>query len=95
MRDLVGKHFSDDLLKSLWLDILPKTVKLVLVASSEESNSLAIMANNILELVPQSSVNYTAVSPDSSNSSTLEQKVAELNKQVSKLANIVKNVQKF
>ncbi|GBM40502.1 hypothetical protein AVEN_28654-1 [Araneus ventricosus] len=32
MRDLAGKHFSDDLLKSLWLDRLPENIKLVLVA---------------------------------------------------------------
>ncbi|GBL97272.1 hypothetical protein AVEN_84970-1 [Araneus ventricosus] len=86
MRELAGKHFSDDLLKSLWLD---------LVASSEELSSLVIMVDKILELVPQPSVNYTAVSPDSSNNSTLEQKVAELTKQVSKLTNIVQNFGKY
>lgn len=95
MRELAGKHFSDDLLKSLWLDRLPENVKLVLVASNEELSSLAIMADKILELVPQPTVNYTALGKDASNNSTLEQKVAELSEQVSKLANIVKNAQNF
>ncbi|GBM13367.1 hypothetical protein AVEN_159785-1 [Araneus ventricosus] len=80
MRDLAGKLFYDDLLKSLWMDRFPENFKLVLVASSVEMNSLAIMDDKIAELVPRPSVNYTAVSPDSSNNSTLERNVAGLTK---------------
>ncbi|GBM99282.1 Transposon Ty3-G Gag-Pol polyprotein [Araneus ventricosus] len=53
------------------------------------------MADKILVFVPQQSVNYTAVSRDSSNNSTLEQTVVELTKQVSKVTNIVKNMDNF
>ncbi|GBL74515.1 hypothetical protein AVEN_235446-1 [Araneus ventricosus] len=75
MLDLPGNHFSDDIFKSLWLDRLPENVKLVLVAPSGKLSSLAIMADKILDLVHQPSVNYTAASPNSSNNSTLEQKI--------------------
>lgn len=87
MRDLAGKHFSEDLLKSLWLDRLPANVKLVLVASNEELNNLSVMADRILEIVPQTSVNFAGV--NSQQNSSLEAQVSELTKQVANLTKLV------
>nr|XP_042908050.1 uncharacterized protein LOC122271294 [Parasteatoda tepidariorum] len=95
MRDLAGKHFSDDLLKSLWLDRLPANIKLVLVASSEQLNNLATMADRILEFVPQTSVNSTTAPDPTPKHPSLEHQISELSKQVANLMEIVHNRQNF
>ncbi|GFY61697.1 hypothetical protein TNIN_430131 [Trichonephila inaurata madagascariensis] len=81
MRGLASKHFSDDLPKSIWLNRLPANIKLVLVASKDGLNSLAAMADWILELIPRINVNYIEISPKVSNNLMLKQKVSHLAEQ--------------
>ncbi|XP_067121516.1 uncharacterized protein [Centruroides vittatus] len=89
MRDLAGNHFSEDLLKSLWLSRLPHNIQAILAASNEKLQQLAAMADKIMELV--SPAHIQTVEHDSVAISTLENQVAELAKQVKNLSMSINN----
>lgn len=84
MRDLAGNHFSDDLLKSLWLSRLPNNIQIILAASNEDLTKLASMADKINELVIPGCINSTQV--NSPPAPSIEKQVAELSKQVNELS---------
>lgn len=84
MRELAGKNFSDDLLKSLWISRLPSNIQPILAASNEELTALSAMADKIHELVLPNTINATSTSKCLAPSS-LESQVAELTKQVNEL----------
>ncbi|GFV73774.1 transposon Ty3-G Gag-Pol polyprotein [Trichonephila clavipes] len=43
---------SDNLIKTLWLEKLPESIKNILVVSEEKLNKLAVMADKISDITP-------------------------------------------
>ncbi|XP_067122353.1 uncharacterized protein [Centruroides vittatus] len=59
MRDLASGHFSEDILKSLWLRRLPENIQAILAASTENLPQLATMADKIQEV---NTIRHTPIS---------------------------------
>ncbi|XP_023231811.1 uncharacterized protein LOC111631739 [Centruroides sculpturatus] len=89
MRDLANGHFSEDLLKSLWLRRLPGNIQAILAASNESLPQLATMADKIHELTI---INHTPISQQEqfSISNPIEKQIQELTLQVNELATLVR-----
>ena len=89
LRDMValasGK-VSDDLLKSLWMQRLPKQTQAILSVSSESLTQLALMADKIADTSESWELN--SISPSSTTyQNALEIKIDALTKQIETLTN--------
>lgn len=85
MRELAGSHFSDDLLKSLWLTRLPNNIQIILAASNEDLSRLAEMADKIIELVTPSYIHEANANISQTSTISLERQVADLTQQIHEL----------
>ena len=72
MRELSGNAFSEEVLKSIWLSHMPTSVQSVLTVSSENSDTLASLADKIFEV--------TSLAPSTSEvqKNSLEAKIDKL-----------------
>ncbi|GFT16193.1 uncharacterized protein TNCV_613231 [Trichonephila clavipes] len=50
MKSLAGVNISEKVLRTLWLDKLPDSIKNILVISSENLENLSVMADKIFEI---------------------------------------------
>ncbi|UYV82469.1 hypothetical protein LAZ67_21002319, partial [Cordylochernes scorpioides] len=83
LRSLATPDISDNLIKTLWLDKLPTSIKNILVVSEEDISKLAIMADKINEINSSKEI-YDAEVP-SSSTDRLIAKLEDLEPQVSEL----------
>jgi len=67
MRELANNSLSDDFLKNLWMQRLPREIQTILSASSETLNNLANLADKIAEVrtdtLGVNAVNQTHINP--------------------------------
>lgn len=56
MQGLAGGDMTDKMLKTLWLEKLPESIKNVVIISEETLEKVAAMADKIAEVTPQASV---------------------------------------
>ncbi|UYV72105.1 hypothetical protein LAZ67_9001826 [Cordylochernes scorpioides] len=83
LRSLATPDISDNLIKTLWLDKLPISIKIILITNDENISKLAIMADKINEINPSKEIYDAEVS--SSSTDRLIAKFEELERQVSEL----------
>ncbi|UYV81082.1 hypothetical protein LAZ67_19002721, partial [Cordylochernes scorpioides] len=83
LRSLATPDISDNLIKTLWLDKLPTSIKNILIVSEEDISKLAIMADKINEINSSKEI-YDAEVP-SSSTDRLIAKLEDLERQVSEL----------
>ncbi|UYV65624.1 hypothetical protein LAZ67_3004897 [Cordylochernes scorpioides] len=81
LRSLATPDISDNLIKTLWLDKLPTSIKNILIVSEEDISKLAIMADKINEINSSKEI-YDAEVP-SSSTDRLIAKLEDLERQVS------------
>lgn len=60
MKELSSNKFPEDVLKSLWIRLLPPNCQAVLCTSEENLQKISLMADKILELTNRSSVDTIA-----------------------------------
>ncbi|XP_028161227.1 uncharacterized protein LOC114353420 [Ostrinia furnacalis] len=85
MRDLAGEKVTDDALKVLWMGHLPSQVRAVLSVSTESSlDTLAIMADKMMEHTDRNTIAEIASSP-SQPSTSRDPHYELLSKQIEKL----------
>lgn len=89
MRALAGKNVGETLLKSLWLNRLSTSTQTVLAALNDDLSVLAPVADKIHELSAPISISNVKTASISTNSD-LEQKIADLTKQVNELTTLVR-----
>lgn len=87
MKSLAGADISKKVLKTLWLEKLPDSVKNILIVSAEDLDRLALMADRIVEMSPRNEL-YSLNSQQQESQgaladilkkiSSLEQKVASI-----------------
>ncbi|GFW02847.1 uncharacterized protein TNCV_3732471 [Trichonephila clavipes] len=77
MKSLAGVNISEKVLRTLWLDKLPDSIKNILVISSENLENLSVMADKILEINSLPEV-YSAMKNILDKVSLLEQRISEL-----------------
>ena len=80
MRELAGKNFSEDVIRTIWLSRLPTTVQSILSVSSETLDKLSGLADKISEVTSFSTAVCQAVA-----SPSLEAQIADLRQDVSAL----------
>ncbi|BES87528.1 Hypothetical protein NTJ_02390 [Nesidiocoris tenuis] len=96
MTSLAGTDISNKVLRTLWLDKLPVTIKNILVVSEENLEKLALMADKITDMNPRrdvynianDDVGAAAASPQSSTEDLIREmyaKIQSLEIQVSSL----------
>ncbi|GFR24110.1 uncharacterized protein TNCT_710291 [Trichonephila clavata] len=83
MKSLAGDNITEKVLRTLWLDKLPDSIKNILVVSSENSENLSVMADKIFEINSSPEI-YSATADNSAVKNILE-KVSLLEKQISEL----------
>lgn len=86
MRQLSSGKMSDDMLKSLWFQRLPSTLKAVLTISTDSLDKLAIMADKINEQLDTPSLCVIDKSREISRMEHLENQLGELLKRVDAIA---------
>lgn len=89
MMCLAGNKVSDELLKSLWIQRLPKQTQAILSVSSESLNKLAVMADKIADTAESwdvSVINTKTSSETTSHIRNLEMKIEALTKQIEVLS---------
>ena len=85
MKEL-AKNFSDDAVKALWLQRLPMSVQQILSVSNDGMDSLAEMADKILEVSKSAVVSTVDRKVESvSEVSLLRKEMAELRQQMSRM----------
>ena len=89
MRELAGTSVQDDFLKSMFLQRLPVNIRTVLASSSDNLNSLATMADKIIEIngAPTfvSNIDKTASDNASVRLTNLETQIAQLTTSIERL----------
>lgn len=76
MRQLAGQNFDEGVLKTLWLQRLPKETQAILSISDDALDKLAVMADKIVETTVSSQSHVQAIS------SQTDPQILELQKQV-------------
>lgn len=84
MRLLAGQNFTDDALKTFWLNALPPNIRPIIAISEGDLNAAAKQADKTIEMGVGSSIN--AVSSETTSTSSLEAEIAELCREISRLA---------
>ncbi|GFQ93684.1 transposon Tf2-6 polyprotein [Trichonephila clavata] len=82
-KSLAGDNITEKVLRTLWLDKLPDSIKNILVVSSENLENLCVMADKIFEI--NSSPEIYSADADSSAMKNILEKVSLLEKQISEL----------
>ncbi|XP_075163217.1 uncharacterized protein LOC142235848 [Haematobia irritans] len=86
MSSLAANKVSEEVLKSLWMQRLPKQTQVILSVSSESLNKLAQMADKIADTAEPWDINAIASSSSEGSSSSkirnLEMKIDELTKKI-------------
>ncbi|GFU86976.1 uncharacterized protein TNCV_485871 [Trichonephila clavipes] len=77
MKSLAGVNISKKVLRTLWLDKLPDSIKNILVISSENLENLSVMADKIFEINSSPEI-YSAMKNILDKVSLLEQRISEL-----------------
>lgn len=93
MRSLAGDGIAEKVLRSLWLDKLPDSVKSIILISEENLDKVALMADKIVEMTPSANVCSIKTSPTgatagnpSSDMSELLSRMAALEAQISSIS---------
>lgn len=76
MRALVGNSFSDEALKTLWLQRLPPQVRGILSVSAEGLISLSVLADKVIDTMSVQNANVSSVG----NLSNIEAQIGALTK---------------
>lgn len=87
MQSLAGKDISDKVIRTLWLNKLPDSVKNILIVSEECLERVAVMADKMLEMNPNKSV--FAVDGQDSKCATINElvaKIAQLEQQIATMS---------
>lgn len=84
MKSLAGENITEKVLRTLWMDKLPDSVKNILIVSNESLDNLALMADKIFEMNPITEV-YSATSDSTVMDKVLE-KISFLEQQISALS---------
>ncbi|GFX27867.1 uncharacterized protein TNCV_3082901 [Trichonephila clavipes] len=84
MKSLAGVNISEKVLRTLWPDKLPDSIKNILVISSENLENLSVMADNIFEINSSPEI-YSATADNSAMKNILD-KVSLLEKRISELS---------
>ncbi|GFV78752.1 uncharacterized protein TNCV_2920121 [Trichonephila clavipes] len=84
MKSFAGVNISKRVLRTLWLDKLPDSIKNILVISSEDLENLSVMADNIFEI--NSSPEIYSDPADSSAMKNILDKVSLLEQRISELS---------
>ncbi|GBO26452.1 Transposon Ty3-I Gag-Pol polyprotein, partial [Araneus ventricosus] len=83
LRSVATSDVSENLIKTLWLGKLPDSIKIILIVSKEDTDSLAIMADKICDMSPKTEIYSTSYEHNSSNE--LLDRVKNLGQQISAL----------
>ncbi|GFR10479.1 uncharacterized protein TNCT_14361 [Trichonephila clavata] len=83
MKSLAGDNITEKVLRTLWLDNIPDSIKNILVVSSENLENLSVMADKIFEINSSPEI-YSATADNSAMKNILE-KVSFLEKKISEL----------
>ncbi|GBN24074.1 Transposon Ty3-G Gag-Pol polyprotein [Araneus ventricosus] len=83
LRSVATSDVSENLIKTLWLERLPDSIKNILIVSKEDTDSLAIMADKICDMSPKTEIYSTTYEHNSSNE--LLDRVKNLEQQISAL----------
>lgn len=89
MRNLASDKVSENFLKTLWLQRLPREMHAILSVSSDDLTKLSTMADQIWELKPTSSYHVApiaATQPMNNSIDELRKQVSELSVQVAELS---------
>ncbi|GFW22768.1 uncharacterized protein TNCV_2765801 [Trichonephila clavipes] len=84
MKSLAGVNISEKVLRTLWLDKLPDSIKNILVISSENLENLSVMADKIFEINSSPEI-YSATADNSAMKNILD-KVSLLEQRISELS---------
>ncbi|GFR05842.1 transposon Tf2-6 polyprotein [Trichonephila clavata] len=71
MKSLAGDNITEKVLRTLWLDKLPDSIKNILVVSSENLENLSVMADKIFEINSSREI-YSATADNSAMKNILE-----------------------
>lgn len=86
MKSLAGKDVSDKVLRTLWLEKLPDSIKNILIVSEECLDRVALMADKILEMNPNSDLcNTVDQTPKGASFDELITKISQLEHQIAAL----------
>lgn len=89
MRDLGGASAAEQLLYTLWIDLLPSTVVAVLEGSKENLEEKSALADRIVAALGENSISQTSRTPSNSESdqiSALRLQIQALTQQVKQLS---------
>lgn len=87
MRTLGAGKFSDEILKSLWLQRLPSHIQGILACSSGSVDELSVMADKIIEVSGKREVYSVSAKPEGNAVGQLQKQIEELTYQVKMLTN--------
>lgn len=83
MRQLGGNNVTDDILKSLWIQQMPRQIQAILSVSSDNLSTLASMADKIYETT--SSSEMCSISNSSYQSESLQSQISALTKKIDEM----------
>ncbi|GFW50624.1 uncharacterized protein TNCV_2889261 [Trichonephila clavipes] len=91
LKTVATSDISDNLIKTLWLEKLPESIKNILVVSDENLSKLAVMADKISDMTPRTEIFATGKSLDcgeatSSRDQLLLDRIQSLEEQICQLS---------
>ncbi|GFX78324.1 retrovirus-related Pol polyprotein from transposon opus [Trichonephila clavipes] len=91
LKTVATSDISDNLIKTLWLEKLPESIKNILVVSDENLSKLAVMADKISDMTPRTEIFATGKSSDcgeatSSRDQLLLNRIQSLEEQICQLS---------
>ncbi|GFX22025.1 hypothetical protein TNCV_3171761 [Trichonephila clavipes] len=91
LKTVATSDISDNLIKTLWLEKLPESIKNILVVSEENLSKLAVMADKISDMTPRTDIFATGKSLDcgeatSSRDQLLLDRIQNLEEQICQLS---------
>lgn len=86
MRQLSSGKVSDDMLKSLWFQRLPTTIKAVLSVSADSLDKLAVMADQINNHLDNSSISQVSKYNSNSRLDNIESQINEILRRIDKMS---------
>ncbi|GFY21825.1 uncharacterized protein TNCV_1169691 [Trichonephila clavipes] len=91
LKTVATSDISDNLIKTLWLEKLPESIKNILVVSDENLSKLAVMVDKISDMTPRTEIFATGKSLDcgeatSSRDQLLLDRIQSLEEQICQLS---------